>query len=58
MSSKLALDWYLNDDVVAMAQLLLGKTLCSQVNGEVTKGVIVETEAYSGDNDKACHANN
>lgn len=58
MGKKIDLDWYLNSDVVEMAQLLLGKLLCSQVNGEVTKGIIVETEAYSGDNDKACHANN
>lgn len=58
MGKKIPLDWYLNSDVVEMARLLLGRVLCSQINGKSTKGLIVETEAYSGDNDKACHANN
>lgn len=55
---KIALSWYQHDDVVAMARRLLGKVLCTQIDGLLTKGIIVETEAYSGDNDKACHANN
>lgn len=54
---KIDLNWYQNTDVVEMARLLLGKVLCSNTNGTITKGMIVETEAYSGDGDKACHAN-
>ena len=55
---KLDKDFYLNDNVTDVALKLLGKVLCTEVNNIVTKGIIVETEAYSGRNDKACHANN
>lgn len=58
MRNKVDLNWYINDNVVEVAQQLLGKTLCTRFDGITTKGKIVETEAYSGDNDKACHANN
>jgi DNA-3-methyladenine glycosylase len=57
LRKKLKLNWYKQDDVVSVAQNLLGKVLCSNIDGKITKGIIVETEAYSGDNDKACHAN-
>jgi DNA-3-methyladenine glycosylase len=52
------MSWYRNDDVTKVAKQLLGKLLCTNFGGVVTKGKIVETEAYSGNNDKACHANN
>lgn len=55
---KLSKDFYQRDDVVQIARELLGMHLCTRIAGTVTKGVIVETEAYSGRNDKACHANN
>lgn len=54
--NKLKASFYLSDDVVRVAQDLLGKKLCSYINGVYTSGIIVETEAYSGRNDKACHA--
>lgn len=54
---KIDISWYQGDDVVQVASRLLGKILCTKIDGLVTKGMIVETEAYSGDNDKACHAN-
>ena len=50
--------WYLNSNVVDVARQLLGKVLCTRFDGVVTRGIIVETEAYCGNNDKACHANN
>ena len=50
--------WYLNSNVVDVARLLLGKVLCTRFDGVLTRGKIVETEAYCGNNDKACHANN
>lgn len=53
----LPLEFYANPDVVNAAQKLLGKVLCSQINGIFTAGIISETEAYCGRNDKACHAN-
>jgi DNA-3-methyladenine glycosylase len=58
-SNKLPRDFYLQDDVVALSRALLGKTLCTQIEDQpLTSGLIVETEAYRGRNDKACHANN
>lgn len=54
----LPLDFYANPDVVDAAQKLLGKVLCSRISGVFTAGIISETEAYCGRNDKACHANN
>ena len=39
-----------------IAQELLGKYLYTAVDGMLTGGMIVETEAYSGENDRACHA--
>ena len=55
---KLKTDFYIRENVSQIAKELLGKTLFTKVNGEVTSGIITEVEAYSGTNDKACHANN
>ncbi len=52
---QLTEDFYLNDDVVDVSKRLLGKILVTQINGELTSGRIVETEAY-GVNDRASHA--
>ena len=54
--NKLDRDFYLRDDVVAVARDLLGKVLCSHVDGHLTKAVITETEAYAGIEDRASHA--
>jgi DNA-3-methyladenine glycosylase len=53
---KLDRSFYLRNDVVQISRELLGKVLCSRVNGAVTKAVITETEAYAGIGDKASHA--
>ncbi|MDZ7719832.1 MAG: DNA-3-methyladenine glycosylase [Balneolaceae bacterium] len=50
--------FYKNPDVVDVSRKLLGKVICSHINSTFTAGVITETEAYCGRNDKACHANN
>lgn len=50
--------FYANPDVVDAARKLLGKVICSREGGVFTSGIITETEAYCGRNDKACHANN
>lgn len=39
-----------------VAHLLLGKKLVRQINGLELAGMIVETEAYCGQADSACHA--
>ena len=53
---KLQLPYYLNSDVIYLANDLLGKVLYTQIDGEITAGIIVETEAYFGVDDKASHA--
>ena len=55
---KLTRDFYTRPDVALISQELLGKYLFTKIGGHVTAGMIVETEAYCGRNDKACHANN
>lgn len=41
------------------AKWLLGKLLCKRnADGSVTRGRIVETECYCGEEDTACHAHN
>ena len=42
--------------VLEAAPLLLGKLLCRNIGGRVTKLRITETEAYRGEEDTACHA--
>lgn len=54
---KLPRSFYLREDVVQIAKDLLGKVLITNVEGVITAGKIVETEAYCGRGDKACHAN-
>ncbi len=54
--NKLPQDFYQSDDVVDISRKLLGKKLCTFYEGQLTSGIIIETEAYSGRNDKACHA--
>ncbi|MGE3953720.1 MAG: DNA-3-methyladenine glycosylase [Parachlamydiales bacterium] len=43
-------------DVVAVAERLIGKRLLSRKGGQVTGGIITETEAYRAPEDKASHA--
>ena len=44
-------------DAVTMAKTLLGMTLCRRLDdGSVLRARIVETEAYFGEEDTACHA--
>lgn len=53
---KLPHSFYQNKDVNQLAIQLLGKQLYTFVDGELTGGTIVETEAYNGVEDKASHA--
>ncbi|SNT13076.1 DNA-3-methyladenine glycosylase [Ekhidna lutea] len=54
---KLPRSFYERADVVEIAKDLLGKLLVTETEGVLTIGKIVETEAYCGRGDKACHAN-
>jgi DNA-3-methyladenine glycosylase len=53
---KLPQSFYLSPDVVAISKALLGKYLFTSIDGLVSGGYIVETEAYNGAVDKASHA--
>ncbi len=55
---KLSKEFYCNPDVVQLAQELLGKYLFTCIDGILTGGIITETEAYRGIDDKASHAYN
>ena len=54
--NRLPRQFYTEADVVFVARSLIGKGLCSFRDGKFTRGIIVETEAYHGLSDKACHA--
>ena len=56
-NNKVPISFYRQEDVVLVAKSLLGKYLCVFVNEKLTKGKIVETEAYSY-LEKGCHAYN
>jgi len=53
---KVTFEYFLSRHVVRLARELIGKELYSNINGQLTGGRIVETEAYSGAIDKASHA--
>ena len=53
---KLPKSFYTRPHVVELAQELVGKYLYTNIDGMLTGGMIVETEAYAGENDRACHA--
>ncbi len=53
---KLQKEYYQHEDVVHLARELLGKVIHTNFNGQLTSGVISETEAYAGISDRASHA--
>jgi DNA-3-methyladenine glycosylase len=52
---KLSTEFYRRSNVVTIAKQLLGKQLVTAIDGRITAGTIVETEAYSW-KEKGCHA--
>jgi DNA-3-methyladenine glycosylase len=55
-STKLPRSFYTHPDVVTVAQRLLGQLLVVPSRGGRVSGIIVETEAYQGPEDRASHA--
>lgn len=55
---KLNKAFYERASVETVAQELLGKKLVCIIDNQRVSGIVTEVEAYSGRNDKACHANN
>lgn len=57
MGRKLARSFYLRDDTVCIARDLLGKLIVvPDETGQRVSGMIVETEAYLGETDRAAHS--
>ena len=56
--SILPRSFYTRPGVVDIARELLGKVLYTSINGQVSAGIITETEAYAGITDRASHAYN
>lgn len=48
--------FYHEHDALGAARALLGRTLMTEIGGERTGGLIIETEAYMGVTDRASHA--
>ncbi|WP_457665643.1 DNA-3-methyladenine glycosylase [Thiolapillus sp.] len=53
--NRLAQDFFARD-AVTVARDLLGKRLLRNYRGDILAGRIIETEAYLGEEDSACHA--
>ncbi len=57
MSSRISNDFFQKHNAVFVAENLLGKTLVRKFdNGQILSSKIIETEAYMGAEDLACHA--
>lgn len=56
VNKRLQESFYTRVDVLTIARELLGKQLVSFSEGQLTAGIITETEAYNGIIDKASHA--
>ncbi len=48
--------YYIDHDVISISQDLLGKAVYTCLDGVITAGIIVETEAYRAPEDRASHA--
>ena len=58
LMKKLPLSFYNRSNVIQVARELLGKVVLSKIDGAITSGRIVETEAYVGLTDRASHSFN
>ena len=54
--SKIVKEFFLREDVIQISKDLIGVKLFTCIDGLVTGGIIVETEAYMAPEDKASHA--
>ena len=55
---KLSLDFFQNENVLEISKNLLGKKIFTNIDNQIAAGIIIETEAYGGATDKACHSYN
>jgi len=55
-NKPLDLHFFQREDVLKIAEELIGKKISTHFNGQTVEALIVETEAYNGVEDRACHA--
>lgn len=53
---KIPLSFFRQGDVLRISRELIGKVLCTNIDNSLAAGIITETEAYSGTDDRASHA--
>lgn len=53
---KLTQSFYSQNDVVKIARSLVGKNIFTNFDGQLTGGIITETEAYARITDKTSHS--
>ena len=56
MSRKLSREFYVEQDAFEAASSLLGKSIVRRTSFDRSVGIITETEAYCGEQDRASHA--
>ncbi|MDR1207009.1 MAG: DNA-3-methyladenine glycosylase [Rickettsiales bacterium] len=56
MTDTISFSKYTGDAFNVAQNVLLGATLCSDIDGRICSGKIVELELYMGDRDRASHA--
>jgi len=56
LGEKIPVDFFSHNDVLKISKNLIGKNIITNINNNITSGMIVETEAYAGIYDKASHA--
>ena len=56
MGKKIPVNFFSHNDVLKISKNLIGKNIITNINNNITSGMIVETEAYAGIYDKASHA--
>ena len=56
MGKKIPVNFFSHNDVLKISKNLIGKNIITNINNNITSGMIVDTEAYAGIYDKASHA--
>jgi len=55
-NQKIPLEFYRDNNIICLAKFLIGKIIYTNIDGWISGGMITETEAYKGPEDRASHA--